>query len=103
MEAGSALPTVTATGDAMQRFSTFEIDELKLVYRVLHQNLMSHMELMDAEFLEALQSWLQYRASQDGVDVSVHAQWEAWLKGQAPPAPTVKPEGKVIPLTFKLK
>ena len=82
----------------MQRFSAFEIDELKLVYRVLHQNLMSNMELMDAEFLQALQSWLQYRAGQDGVDVSVHAQWEAWLKGEAPPPPTVGPEGRVIPL-----
>jgi hypothetical protein len=103
MDTGSALRTVTAIGEAMQRFSPFEIVELKLVYRVLHQNLMGHMELMDAEFLEALQSWLQYRASQDGVDVSVHAQWEAWLNGQAPPAPTVSSEGQVIPLTFKIK
>jgi hypothetical protein len=103
MEAGSALPTVTNQGEAMQRFSTFEIDELKLVYRVLHQNLMSHMELMDAEFLDALQSWLQYRATQDGVDVSVHAEWEAWLKGQASPASTMGAEGLVIPLTFDLK
>ena len=31
----------------MQRISTFEITELSLVYRILHQNLMSHMELMD--------------------------------------------------------
>ena len=82
----------------MQRFSAFEIDELKLVYRVLHQNLMSHMELMDGEFLQTLQSWLQYRAGQDGVDVSIHAQWDAWLKGQAPPAPSVGAEGRVIPL-----
>ena len=89
----------------MQRFSTFEIDELKLVYRILHQNLMSHMELMDAAFLEALQSWLQYRAGQDGVDVSVHAEWEAWLKGQQPPPPSTGPQGRVIPLSLdgKLK
>jgi hypothetical protein len=100
MDSRSALPFLTVQGEVMQRFSTFEIDELKLVYRVLHQNLMGHMELMDAEFLDSLQSWLQYRATQDGVDVSVHAQWEAWLKGQAAPAPTVGAEGRVIPLTF---
>jgi hypothetical protein len=87
----------------MQRFSTFEIDELKLVYRVLHQNLIGHVELMDAEFLDALQTWLQYRSGEDGVDVSVHAQWEAWLKGQAPPVPTTGPEGRVIPLVFDVK
>ena len=28
----------------MQQFSTFDVDELKLVYRVLHQNLMAHIE-----------------------------------------------------------
>jgi hypothetical protein len=86
----------------MQRFSTFEIDELKLVYRILHQNLMGHMELMDAEFLDSLQTWLQYRAGEDGVDVSIHAQWEAWLKGQ-PTVPTTGPEGRVIPLIFDVK
>jgi hypothetical protein len=103
MDASSALPTVTDQEEAMQRFSTFEIDELKLVYRVLHQNLMGHMELMDAEFLDTLQSWLQYRATQDGVDVSMHAEWGAWLNGHPPPASTVEAEGRVIPLTFELK
>ena len=84
----------------MQRFSAFEIDELKLVYRILHQNLMSHMELMDAEFLQAMQSWLQYRAGQDGVDVSDHAQWDAWLKGKAPSVSSADPHGRVIPLSL---
>ena len=84
----------------MQRFSTFDVDELKLVYRILHQNLMSHMELMDAEFTEVLQTWLQYRAGEDGVDVSEHAQWEAWLRGQAPTASVNNAGATVIPLTI---
>ena len=82
----------------MQRFSAFEIDELKLVYQILHKNLLSNMELMDAEFMQAMQSWLQYRAGEDGVDVSDHAQWDAWLKGHAPPTAPLGPEGRVIPL-----
>ena len=82
----------------MQRFSAFEINELKLVYQILHKNLLSNMDLMDAEFLQAMQSWLQYRAGQDGVDVSDHAQWDAWLKGQEPPTAPKGPEGRVIPL-----
>ena len=46
----------------MQRFSVFELDELKLVHRVLHGRLLSEEALMDAEFVHLLQTWLQYRA-----------------------------------------
>ena len=66
----------------MQQFSSFEIDELKLVYRVLHRNLMENLELMDTNFLSELQNWLQYRAGRDGVDVADHGQWDAWLGGK---------------------
>ena len=66
----------------MKDFSTFQIDELKLVYRVLHRNLMENMELMDTDFLQGLQSWLQFRAGRDGIDIADHAQWDAWLGGQ---------------------
>ena len=80
----------------MQRFSDFDIQELKLVYRILHRNLMGNIELMDADFLESLQKWLQYRAGQDGVDISIHRQWDAWLDGTF----TAEGPGKdgVIPL-----
>lgn len=60
-------------------FAHFDLTELKLVYRVLHQHLMEHIELMDAEFFEALQRWLQTIAGSQGVDVSDHSQWDAWL------------------------
>ncbi len=85
----------------MQRFSTFDIDELKRVYRILHDNLLSDMDLMDTDFLEALQRWLQYRASQDGVDVTDHSLWDAWLNGKT--AVSAAPQtgmGRVIPLTI---
>jgi len=60
-------------------FAHFELNELKLVYRVLHQHLMEHIELMDADFFEHLQRWLQTAAGGQGVDVSDHSQWDAWL------------------------
>jgi hypothetical protein len=63
----------------VQRFDAFEINELKLIYRVLHANLMAHLELMDAEFFSDLQSYLQRRAGADGVDVADHGAWDAWL------------------------
>ena len=84
----------------MQRFSAFDVDELKLVYRILHKNLLSHMELMDADFVDVLQTWLQYRAGEDGVDVSDHAQWDAWLNGQPIQTKTSPAGGTVIPLTI---
>ena len=82
----------------MQQFSTFDIDELKLVYRVLHQNLMEHIDLMDADFLQDLQRWLQYRAGQDGVEISDHAQWDAWLGGQVVSCEERVSQRKVVPL-----
>lgn len=59
----------------------FDLSELKVVYRVLHDNLLQTPELMDAAFLQALQDWLQLCAGQQGVDISDHAQWDAWLRG----------------------
>ena len=84
----------------MQRFSSFDIKELKLVYRILHHNLMNHTELMDAEFLESLQSWLQYRAVQDGVDLTDHSQWSGWLNGQAAASDQQTSQKRVIPLSL---
>lgn len=63
----------------MNRFAHFDLAELKLVYRVLHGNLMEHIELMDGEFLSELQTWLQTIAAQQGVDLGDHAAWDAWL------------------------
>jgi hypothetical protein len=55
------------------------LEDLKLVYRVLHQHLAEHVELLDAELLSTLQRLLQMRAKSDGVDVTDHAAWDAWL------------------------
>ena len=82
----------------MQRFSTFDLDELKLVYRSLHQHLMEHIELMDAEFMDALQQWLQYRAGEDGIDVADHAQWDAWLGGEVVPCSERMAQRRVLNL-----
>lgn len=59
----------------------YALDELKLVYRVLHAALPENPELMDSLLLEELQRELQERATAAGVDISLHAQWAAWLGG----------------------
>lgn len=59
----------------------YPLDELKGIYRVLHGQLPQHPELMDSDLLQDLQRLLQQKARAAGVDVSLHAQWAAWLQG----------------------
>lgn len=57
----------------------YPLSELKGLYRVLHAQLPQHPELMDSDLLQDLQQLLQHKARAAGVDVSLHAQWTAWL------------------------
>lgn len=63
----------------MQMLSEYPLSELKLIYRLLHQQIPNQPALMDASLLDDLQTYLQQCATQQGVDVSLHAQWAAWL------------------------
>ena len=49
-----------------------------------------------------LQRWLQYRAVEDGVDLTDHAQWDGWLKGAVVPAVDASAGPTVIPLSMSL-
>jgi hypothetical protein len=64
----------------MDRYS---LDEQKLIYRILHSQLMDRPELMDSEFLHDLQVHLQRAAQAEGVDIADHGAWDEWL-GNAP-------------------
>ena len=61
-------------------FKSIDIGELKLIYGVLHKNLLMEPALMDSLFLEQLQFYLQEAALNNGVDTSNHAEWDRWLK-----------------------
>jgi len=65
----------------MRLLSDYAIDDLKLIYQMLHERLTRDPMLMDSELLQDLQSYLQQQATNDGVDVSLHAQWASWLNG----------------------
>lgn len=56
-----------------------DLSELKTTYRVLHRNLTEYPELIDLEFLDDLQRHLQGAATADGIDISDHGAWDAWL------------------------
>ena len=67
----------------MKLIEHYSLDELKQVYRALHSMLPEFPDLMDSTLLEQLQRELQECATADGVDVSLHAKWAAWL-GEPP-------------------
>ena len=57
------------------------LEDLKLIYKVLHSHLNEHLELMDSQLFMTLQDTLQHAARMEGVDVGDHAAWETWLSG----------------------
>ena len=63
----------------MKPLDHYELADLKRVYRTLHGQLQQDFELLDSDLLHDLQGYLQDRAREDGTDVSVHAEWSAWL------------------------
>jgi len=76
-----------------QKFDAFELSDLKLVYRVLHSRLMDELDLLDSGFFSELQTFLQGMAQLEGVDVSDHGQWDAWLEQVHTPC-AVRLEGR---------
>ncbi len=68
----------------MKTLEHYELHDLKRIYRTLHGQLQQDFELMDSELLQDLQTYLQAQAKVDGVDVSLHAQWAAWLNDGKP-------------------
>ena len=67
----------------MSQLTAFNTDDLKLIYRTLHASVLENTDLLDSAFFHELQLWLQTMARAEGVDVSDHAKWDAWL-GKAP-------------------
>jgi hypothetical protein len=63
----------------MKLLREYALDDLKQVYQFLHSQLPTNPHLMDSELLDDLQTYLQQQARQEGVDVSLHAQWATWL------------------------
>ena len=65
----------------MKNLDSYPISELKLIYSILHSQVLEQPDLMDSDLLQDLQSFLQSQATKDSIDVSDHGQWDDWLKG----------------------
>jgi len=63
----------------MKNLDTYALSELKLIYSILHSQILEQPGLMDSDLMHDLQTFLQTGATKDGVDVSDHGAWDAWL------------------------
>lgn len=63
----------------MKNLDSYAPSELKLIYSILHSQVLEHPNLMDSDLLQDLQTFLQSQATKDNVDVSDHGQWDDWL------------------------
>lgn len=63
----------------MNLLDHYPANELKLIYSILHDQLLEHDELMNSELLHDLQRGLQKHAQQEGIDPTTHSEWAAWL------------------------
>jgi hypothetical protein len=63
----------------MKSLDLYPLPELKLIYSILHSQVLEQPNLMDSDLLQDLQSFLQTQATEDSVDVSDHGQWDTWL------------------------
>jgi hypothetical protein len=75
----------------MKTFKNYPIQELKLIYNILHAQLPNHPELIDSEFLQDLQRFILQQAESGGVDITQPIEWANWLTtSQANNAPFSK-------------
>lgn len=65
----------------MKSLDEYSLEEIRLIYQLLHSQVLDTPALMDSELLSDLQRYLQQQATRDGVDVSAHSEWSAWLEG----------------------
>ena len=63
----------------MKKLNEYPLAELKLIYSLLHLQIIKQPALMDSDLLHDLQRFLQSQAKQDNVDISAHDEWATWL------------------------
>ena len=63
----------------MKNLNEYSLSELKLIYSLLHSQIIEQPALMDSDLLHDLQRFLQSQATQENIDISSHSEWAAWL------------------------
>jgi hypothetical protein len=64
----------------LKNLSEYPIDELKLIYHVLHTNMPQQPQLMGSYLLQDIQAQLLQQAKEQGVELNSPQQWSDWLQ-----------------------
>jgi len=60
-------------------FEQYNLKEWKLIYLTLHKSVLATPELIDMEFFNDLQKYLQSKAEKTGLEPIDHDTWINWL------------------------
>jgi hypothetical protein len=60
-------------------FEQYNLKEWKLIYLTLHKSVLTTPELIDMEFFNDLQKYLQSKAEKTGLEPIDHDTWINWL------------------------
>ena len=60
-------------------FEEYDLKEWKLIYLTLHKSVSNNWDVMDLEFFNDLQKYLQSKAEKTGLDPLDHDTWTNWL------------------------
>jgi len=64
----------------MKNLTEYSIEELKLIYHLLHTQMPQHTQLISSDLLQDLQDYLLQQARNEGIEVAEHKQWNNWLQ-----------------------
>ena len=68
--------------NTLEVFKRYNLKDWKLINTILHKDLLNVPDLMDVEFFNDFQTYLQEKASHIGLDISEHETWIDWLKNE---------------------
>lgn len=64
----------------MKNLTEYSIEELKLIYHLLHIQMPQHTQLISSDLLQDLQDYLLQQARNEGINVAERKQWNSWLQ-----------------------
>lgn len=90
---------MTDSAVGTKSLAQYPVEELKLIFRVLHAGLTDNVELMDSSLLDDLQALLHQKATAEGVDPTDHAALDRWLGNVAISCSDRVAKRRILPFT----
>jgi hypothetical protein len=87
---------------AQETFEEYDLKEWKLIYLMLHKSTSNNWNVMDLEFFNDLQKYLQGKSEKIGLDPLDHDTWINWLNNvKNTPSPSASIlDREVLPVSY---